>query len=154
MTGSGLGVRDGVPDDAETLARLHLRSRAAAMPWLAVLHDEVETRGWMRAVLAEQRVRIVDDGRTVAFAALDREWLEQLYVDPDHQGRGLGRTLLEDAKRLRPDGLRLHVFTRNTPARRFYEAAGLVLVAQSDGHDTEEREPDCTYAWMPRRRGA
>ncbi|WNV76530.1 GNAT family N-acetyltransferase [Geodermatophilus sp. DSM 44513] len=99
------------------------------------------------AVLAEQQVRVADDGRVLGFAALDGNWLEQLYVDPDHQGRGAGRALLEDAQRLRPGGLRLHVFTRNTRARRFYEAAGFVLVAQSHGHDNEEREPDCTYVW-------
>lgn len=143
-------VRDGGPDDVESLTDLHLRSRAAAMPWLSRPHDETATRWWMQhVVLAEHRVRIVDDGRALGFTALDGDWLEQLYVGPDHQGRGVGRTLLEDAKRLRPGGLRLHVFTRNTRARRFYEAAGFVLAGHSDGRGNEEQEPDCTYIWPP-----
>ena len=147
---TGVRVRDGGPEDAEVLARLHRRSRSVAMPWLADLHDEASTLWWMQhVVLAGQRVRVADDGRVLGFAALDGDWLEQLYVDPDHQGRGVGRALLDDAKVLRPSGLRLYVFTRNTRARRFYEAAGFVLVDQGDGRGNEEREPDCTYAWTP-----
>ncbi|MDQ3430921.1 MAG: GNAT family N-acetyltransferase [Actinomycetota bacterium] len=128
---------------------LYLRSRAAAMPWLVSPHDESSTRWWMvHVVLAGQRVWVAQCGsRPVGFAAVDGHWLGQLYVDPGAQGRGVGRALLEVAKDARPDGLRLHVFTRNTRARRFYEAAGFVLVEQGDGRRNEEREPDCTYAW-------
>ena len=144
-------LRDAVASHAEELTSLFLRARVRAMPWLASPHDEPSTRWWMQHVLlAEQHVRVADDGsRLLGFAAVAGFWLEQLYVDPDHQGRGVGRALLEDAKRLRPGGLRLHVFTRNAPARRFYEAAGFVFVEQSDGHGNEEQEPDCTYAWSP-----
>ncbi len=62
--------------------------------------------------------------------------------------------LLEDAKRVSPGGLSLHVFSRNEHARRFYEAAGFVLVEQSDGSGKEELEPDCTYTWAPDNRPA
>ena len=144
-------LREAGSDDAEALTTLLLRSRAQAMPWLASVHDQASTRWWMEHVLiADQHVRLAhDQHRLLGFAALDDDWLTQLYVDPDHHGRGVGRTLLDDAKRRRPEGLRLHVFTRNTRARRFYEAAGLLLVGHSDGQDNEEREPDCTYAWTP-----
>ncbi len=142
-------LRDALPGDAAELTSLLLRSRTRAMPWLVSPHDELATRWWMQHVLlTELCVRVADGGsRLLGFAAVTDTWLEQLYVDPDHQGQGVGRALLEDAKRLRPGGLRLHVFTRNAPARRFYEAHGFDLVKQSDGHDNEEREPDCTYAW-------
>ncbi|MFD2090608.1 GNAT family N-acetyltransferase [Blastococcus deserti] len=136
-------------EDADVLAAIHTRSRAAAMPWLAVLHDEAETRGWMRGVvLAHQQVLVAErDGRPVGFAAVEGEWLEQLYVAPESIGTGVGQALLDAVKADRPTGLSLYVFARNTRARRFYEAAGFVLVAESDGRDNEEREPDCTYRW-------
>ncbi|MDQ2738186.1 MAG: GNAT family N-acetyltransferase [Actinomycetota bacterium] len=142
-------LRDALPGDAAELTSLLLRSRIRAMPWLVSPHDELATRWWMQQVLlTEQCVRVADCGsRLLGFAAVTDTWLEQLYVDPDHQGEGVGRALLEDAKRLRPGGLRLRVFTRNAPARRFYEAHGFDLVEQSDGHNNQEREPDCTYAW-------
>jgi putative acetyltransferase len=47
----------------------------------------------------------------------------------------------------RPAGRSLHVFSRNAPARLFYEAAGFVLVEEGDGSDNAEGEPDCTYLW-------
>lgn len=144
-------LRDAVADDAEDLATLFLRSRSQAMPWLASPHDEPSTRWWVKHVLLpEHDVRIAEQGlRLLGFAAVAGNWLEQRYVDPEHQGQGVGRTLLEDAKRRRAGGLRLHVFTRNAQARRFYEDAGFVLVEQSDGRGNEEQEPDCTYAWTP-----
>lgn len=119
------------------------------MPWLVSPHDEASTRWWMEHVLlAQHHVRVAADGRRlVGFAALSGHWLEQLYVDPDNQGRGIGRMLLQDAQGMSPGRLSLFVFTRNERARRFYEAAGFVLVGTSDGRDNEEREPDCTYAW-------
>jgi GNAT superfamily N-acetyltransferase len=144
-----LSLRPGRAGDAEALASIHHRSRAAAMPWLPVLHDETETQGWMRGiVLASQRVLVAErNGRPVGFAAVEGDWLEQLYVEPEAIGTGVGRPLLDAVKAERPDGLSLYVFARNTRARRFYEAAGFVLVAESDGRDNEERKPDCTYRW-------
>lgn len=142
-------LRDAGTDDAEALTTLLLRSRTRAMPWLVSPHDQPSTRWWVEhALVADQHVRVAhDEHRLLGFAAVDGDWLTQLYVDPDHQGRGVGRALLDDAKRRRPGGLRLHVVTRNARARRFYEAAGFVLVGRSDGRSNEEREPDCTYAW-------
>lgn len=144
-------LRGALPGDAEQLTSLLLCSRTQAMPWLVSPHDERSTRWWMQHVLlTEQCVRVADDGsRLLGFAAMTDIWLEQLSVDRGHQGQGVGRTLLEDAKRLRPGGLRLHVFTRNAPERRFYEVHGFRLVDQSDGHDNEEQAPDSTYVWTP-----
>lgn len=147
----GARLRPAVPADAPALADVHTRSRAVAMPWLPHLHDLEETRAWFtHVVLPEQRVTVAEaGGRLLALSAVHGGWLEQLYVDPSAQGRGLGRALLEDARRQHPDGLRLHVFARNTRARGFYERAGFVCVGTSDGATTEEHEPDCTYAWSP-----
>ena len=151
LTARGSGIRPGVPEDAEPLTSLYLRARAVAMPWLRSPHDEASTRWWMEhIVLGKQRDRVVEDqAELLGFAAVEGAWLEQLYVDPERQGLGIGRRLLDDAKQARPAGLSLHVFTRNVAARRFYEAAGFILVDQSDGRRNEEQEPDCAYTWLP-----
>lgn len=144
-------LRDATPADADQLTALHLLARSAAMPWLVSPYDRATTRRWMEhVVLTGQRVRTAHRAeRLVGFAALHEAWLEQLYVHPDEQDRGVGRALVHDAKRISPAGLSLRVFTRNTRARRFYEAAGFTLSEQTDGSDNEEREPDCTYVWSP-----
>jgi len=151
VTDNAFLLRDAAPGDADQLTDLFLRSRAVAMPWLVSPHDEASTRWWVEHVLlVEQRVRLAHHrDRLRGFAAVDGRWLEQLYVDPGDQGQGVGRVLLDDVKRVSPGGLSLHVFTRNEHARRFYEAAGFVLVEQNDGSGNEEREPGCTYTWTP-----
>ncbi len=154
MSERGAELRDAYQDDADALTVLYRRARAEAMPWLAVPHDEASTRWWMEHLLLpnhQVRVAACGDRRPVGFAAVDQEWLQQLYVHPEHQHAGVGRALLDDAKRTSPGALMLHVFSRNTRARRFYETAGFALVEQSDGSTNEERKPDCTYRWSHER---
>jgi len=144
----GLSIRDGSRADTEPLTTLYLRSRTTAMPWLVSPHEPA-TRWWMEhVVLAAQRVWVAQSSdRVLGFAALAGHWLEQLYVDPEAQSGGVGRALLDAVKDCSPEGLMLHVFTRNVRARRFYQAAGFILTDTSDGSRNEEREPDCTYTW-------
>ncbi len=147
VAGDAFLLRDGVGGDAEQLTAVFLRARTTAMPWLLSPYDRASTRWWMEhVVLAKQRVRVAYAGtRLLGFAAADGEWLEHLYVDPDDQGRGVGRRLLRDAQHMSTGRLALHVLTRNERARRFYTAAGFVLTGENDGSGNEEQEPDCTY---------
>jgi len=55
--------------------------------------------------------------------ALEDEWVEQLYIDPEHQRRGHGARLLEVAQATRP-ALALWTFESNLGAQGFYEAHG------------------------------
>jgi ribosomal protein S18 acetylase RimI-like enzyme len=147
-TGRGdLTIRRADPGDAARLAAIHRDARAAAMPWLAVLHDAAETEAWMREhVIANQEVRVaVIGGAIVGFMALEGAELEQLYVAPRAQGRGVGTALLDLAKRSRPEGFSLWVFARNARARAFYERHGLVAIERTDGRTNEEQEPDVRY---------
>jgi GNAT superfamily N-acetyltransferase len=73
-------------------------------------------------------------------------WIDQLYVLPTAQGRGIGTQLLRIAQRSF-DRLQLWTFQRNTQARRFYGARGFVLVEETDGARNEEKEPDALYLW-------
>ncbi|MDP9398333.1 MAG: GNAT family N-acetyltransferase [Actinomycetota bacterium] len=121
------------------------------MPWLPTAHSEAETRWWIEhVVLGEHDVWIVtDDTIPVGFAATRAGWLAHLYLAPEAQHRGLGRRLLSVAMQHNPGGLQLHVFQRNAGARRFYERAGFQHVADGDGGENEEGEPDSVYRWLP-----
>jgi len=95
-------------------------------------------------------VWLAEEGdRALGFAALSEAKLEQLYVHPEHQRRGVGAALLAKAKERRPDGFELWVFQQNEQARRFYEANGCRLVRLTDGSGNEEKTPDALYAWRP-----
>ena len=121
------------------------------MPYLPELHSEDETHEWVRdVVLPRDEVYVAEgDGQIVAFVALGADTVEQLYVLPVYQGRGIGSSLLERAKQRRPGGFRLYVFQRNEGARRFYERHGLRRSELGDGSGNEEGEPDVLYDWRP-----
>ncbi|SHG31996.1 GNAT family N-acetyltransferase [Streptoalloteichus hindustanus] len=137
--------------DAAALTDLFLRSRADAMPYLFRPYTDAETATWMSAhVLPTHEVHVaVDDGTIVGFVAVRGEELAHLYVDPAAQGRGVGTTLLDRAKRDRRR-LELFVFQRNERAREFYYRHGFRLVDRNDGSRNEEREPDARYFWTGR----
>lgn len=71
--------------------------------------------------------------------------LDQLAVDPAWGGRGLGRRLLDAAKRLAPAGLRLRVTQVNVRAIRFYERAGFVVTGEAVS--ARSGLPVFTMAW-------
>lgn len=67
------------------------------------------------------------DGRVVGFLSLIGNEVGAIFVDPDVQGRGIGRALIDHAREVRPY-LELDVFEANSIGRRFYEASGFEFV--------------------------
>ncbi len=134
--------------DMGAAAGVHRIAFDQAMPWLAGLHTPDEDRWFYRErVFATCRVwGRFDDGVLSGIIAFRDSSVEQLYVLPVDQGRGVGTELLDIAKRA-CDRLELWTFQRNTQARRFYEARGFTLVEQTDGARNEENEPDARYFW-------
>jgi GNAT superfamily N-acetyltransferase len=103
-------------------------------------------------VLPKARVRDVrglgafDRAAMIGMLAFREDWIDQLYLLPKAQGRGVGTELLQVAQRSF-DRLQLWTFQRNVRARRFYEARGFALVQETDGARNEEKEPDALYRW-------
>ena len=73
-----------------------------------------------------------DDGRIAAMLALhlQRRYLDQLFVTPDYQGRGLGRRLLGFTRECLPDEILLRCVRENDKAWRWYEREGFVFEKQ------------------------
>jgi GNAT superfamily N-acetyltransferase len=78
---------------------------------------------------------------------LDGDWVDQLYVDPDQLGKGIGSCLLSVAKARSPEVLQLWTFAANHRARNFYEQHGFVITDRTDGTRNEEEAPDILYRW-------
>ena len=145
-------LRRAVGHDARTAAEVWLRSFDAALPTVSRAHTVDEVRAWFAAVVVpghETWVAQTHDGRTVGIMALDGADLDQLYLDPDHRGRGLGDRFVDLAKERRPDGQDLWCFQVNAPALRFYARHGFDEVERTDGARNEEREPDVHLRWRP-----
>lgn len=147
---NGPTIRRAVSADAGAVADVYLASFTATYDF-ALVHTEEQIRGWLAEHLLPPRESWVaeDHGRVVAMMVLDEIGIDQLYVDPGWQGRGIGGRLVELAMLRRPEGLQLYTFQVNDRARRFYEHHGFVVAAIGDGSDNEERQPDVRYEWRP-----
>jgi GNAT superfamily N-acetyltransferase len=134
--------------DMDVAARVLRRAFDHALPTLAGLHTPEEDRWFFRnRVFAGCELwGAFDDTGMTGMIAFRQDWIDQLYILPDAQGRGMGSSLLQVAKE-RFDLLQLWTFQRNAKARRFYEARGFRLVRETDGARNEEQEPDALYLW-------
>ncbi|WP_043262637.1 GNAT family N-acetyltransferase [Streptomyces sp. CT34] len=138
--------------DAAVIARIHMTSRSATMPYLPPQkrsHEQVTQ--WVQDVLLMQcRTWVaVRDAEFIGYAALDGGMLEHLYLRPDVRRRGIGTLLLDEVRRHSSDGLSLHVFQQNTDARAFYERHGFIVLDTNDGDRNMENLPDMTLRWTP-----
>lgn len=71
--------------------------------------------------------------------------LDQIFILPEAQGRGIGAALLDFAKRQLPGGMWLGTAAENTGARRFYERHGFRL--SETGTHPRLGYPVVTYRW-------
>jgi GNAT superfamily N-acetyltransferase len=81
-----------------------------------------------------------DDGQLAAMLALHlpKKYLDQLFVAPGYQGKGLGRTLLAFTRTHLSDEIELRCVRENEKAWRWYERAGFV-------YENEAVEPMTGY---------
>lgn len=69
------------------------------------------------------------DGRVVGFLSLIGDEVGAIFVDPERQGSGIGRALMDHARGSRTS-LTLNVFEANHIGRRFYDAYGFDVVGR------------------------
>ena len=89
------------------------------------------------------------DGAMIGFVTVDRRtrYLDQIAVEPERWTSGVGAALLEEAKRLSPEGLDLDVNTDNARAIRFYEKHG--FSTSGSGVNPISGKPVHRMSWRP-----
>ena len=98
-------------------------------------------------VLVENNVWVVEmDHHPTAFMAMKNDFIDQLYIHPDYQRRGIGKALLDFARQRSPEHVWLYTLQVNVNARAFYEKNG--FIAEKFGiSPPPESEPDVEYHW-------
>ena len=124
-------IRKAVPEDHDALARIWLESwystglQSVFDPGLAMLRTRIPQEvadGWdLYAAEEEQGI--------VAMLALHPRdfYLDQLWVAPAYQGRGIGRALLAFTREKFPDEIWLRCVVQNIKAWRWYEREGFLF---------------------------
>jgi GNAT superfamily N-acetyltransferase len=89
------------------------------------------------------------DNQLSGFIGIESGWVNHLYIHSNFQNQGVGKALLDFAKKMYPNELQLWVFEDNKNAIRFYEREGFVLDLKRDAlqTDNEENLPDRRYLW-------
>jgi GNAT superfamily N-acetyltransferase len=151
----GIEVRRAAPAESDRVADLMWRVREQSAVRGSIPpseHPLMDMRTWMSRLMrtGDHDVWVaLDQRRFVGVLVLSEpDWLEHLYVDETHTGRGLGSRLVALAKAELGGPVQLWTFQSNTGARRFYERHGFVAVEETDG-DNEEGEPDVRYLFSP-----
>jgi GNAT superfamily N-acetyltransferase len=133
---SGLEIRPAEARDDGPCRAIHaaatMSSYGAVYRWLErIVYDPdtlLEPCDWM--LVAEL------DRRVVGYVAVSANHIENLYVDPAAQGRGVGRRLLSAVEERLVGPISLRCLLVNTRARSLVEAAGSSSTARSGSTTT------------------
>jgi len=146
-------IRDYRAEDFDAVVILWRISREKSLPEFqrAKGHFFYEDQGYFREhILKDNKVWVVEmENLPVAFMAMKDDFIDQLYVHPDYQNRGIGKALLDYARQLSPEHLWLYTLLINLNARAFYEKNGFVAEKFGDSPPPES-EPDVEYHWRKR----
>lgn len=136
------------PDRLPAMADRWVEAWAKAYPAI----DFAARRAWFCdriAALAESgaTVLLAADGEDVAgFVTVDPAtgWIDQMLVGLAYQGSGVAAFLMDEAKRLRPEGLTLDVNADNARAIAFYRRQGF---ERTGGRVNEQGRAIALMAW-------
>jgi GNAT superfamily N-acetyltransferase len=140
------------PADAEAVIALWRAAKAVAYPYLPTEQGytiEDDTRFFRERIEPNCDIWLAVAGdELLGYLALNSSYLDRLYIHPDHQRGGVGAALLEKAKELSPNGLKLHTHQQNISACSFYEKHGF-KPASFGTSGPPESMPDVEYQWRP-----
>ena len=96
----------------------------------------------VKQILPEAEVYVYEDeknGRIAGFIGINDQYIEGLFVKETVQSNGIGKRLLDHAKRGKTE-LHLGVYQKNVRAVRFYLRENFLIQAKEIDEDTGEKE--------------
>jgi ribosomal protein S18 acetylase RimI-like enzyme len=132
--------------DVEAISRVHHRACLIAYRFMNWSYSLQEVEAWYSRIFAKWTWTLAafePDASMAGFIALTDQHIDQLYVDPSRQRSGIGSSLLDQALKISPGRVTLHVFEENRSARAFYESHG--FQQRDRWMNTEEGRIDLLY---------
>ena len=122
-----------------------------ATKWMPRVHPREDVAEFYRdTVFTRFEVFVAENDNHVAgmVALAPDNTVSALYVHGDERGKGVGKALLDHAKKKAEGPVELWTFVANRDAQAFYKREGFAEVGRTDG-DNEEKLPDILYRWQP-----
>ena len=124
-------IRPYTEDDLDEVVALWYRSWTHAFPnlkhpqpfeqWKCRFQNDYARGGGVWVAVIQDQI--------VGFIVVSNSVIAQIFVDVDRQRTGVGTGLLNQAKRMYPNGLSLTTLQQNEQARQFYEKHGFAIGA-------------------------
>ena len=151
MSASAFTLRRYQAADEDAAIELWRRTWQAAYPDI----DFTQRLSWWRArwcgELVPQAAIVIaeSDGTLAGYVTVDPRhgYLDQIVVAPEFWGGAIAATLLDEAKRISPTRLDLHVNKDNRRAIRFYQKHGFALAG--DDVNPVSGKPVDKMSWRP-----
>lgn len=124
---------------------------AVAAIWLETnlkAHDFIPAQYWqdnfapVKKLLPQAQIYVFEEEaahQIQGFIGLQGGCIAGIFVSSQAQSRGIGKQLLDAAKRARPE-LSLKVYQKNARAVRFYQREGFQTAREGVDEDTKEKE--------------
>ncbi len=133
-------------DDLAGLLDVWYRASLVAHAFLDAAFFDAERKQIAERWLPMSETAVYEkDAKVVGFLSLIGHEVGAIFVDPDHQGRGIGTALLNRARESHPV-LELNVFEANASGRAFYEKYGFNVVRRHTNEATGQAELRLRFA--------
>lgn len=138
-------IRPYAEQDFESVTAIWLASWQSTGVEAPVTLEELR-QGWMEEAHKRTIHVATWEGEIVGFAAFQPRLLDQLFIAPAHQSKGIGKRLLDFAKAQMPEGFELRT-ALNCRAPAFYDREG--LERGGTGMHPRLGHATLTYYWRP-----
>lgn len=138
ITSGNIAIRNMNENDTEHVMQIWLATNVQT-------HDFIPETYWksqfdnVKKIIPESEVYVCEvSDKIVGFIGLSENYIAGIFVVSDFQSHGIGKKLLDYAKRLKHE-LCLHVYQKNTRAVKFYQREGFVIESETI-NSTGEKE--------------
>lgn len=132
-------IREFELTDLDEVMNIWLKTNISAHPFI----DESYWKNnfdFVKQVLPTSQIKVfAEDGVIKGFIGLIDHYIAGLFVLEAYQGQGIGKQLLEEAKK-RSETLHLEVYLQNEKGMMFYKKNGFQMISEKENIDTKKAE--------------
>ena len=143
-------IRPYIPADFDSVTKLWRHAREITFPDFQRRkgHSFAEDCAYFQNVILKENAVYVAcmDSDVVGFLAIKDDFIDHLFISPDHQRQGVGAALIEFARTLSPEKLWLYTFESNANGHAFYEKNGFVATKFNISPEPKA-ELDVLFEW-------